>query len=960
MVILLLTWRGPSGVHSKYVSNFNFFLVIFFLLKYVFFFLFFLFFLFSFFHTQPYFGRFRLDTTVEHLIGPASIPPIARPIEMTSVPDSVTSFRDMSAAMRSCLTCCTLLANQDDIVKNSYCLRAALVQHLFTHVIPLPLAMGHPKKKMRCFWERNSLARDTQSEIFHLLHLLTRHYGAVTMSLKVTRSFDGARIVTLACIASIADALLRKVASDFPSELSLHYAGKVGAPMCTPFYVDTNAFAAESSCLKFVEPELVTCRCMVLDYFHSLRTSTNSSSNGGASVLFKFVGGVGLGQGEELLLRRLCVHMGYPCNDVHAVGKYLSGENRALIDVYPELGFFRDINFMLRLLMVPSNEHLPRVTKWKSTDAELTWSYVAPKGKGPDGEEVAGTFHVVGFQNRVMSWKADSKRESQSSEIKDETIAAANAANQNRGFLTRLFLGKGKRVGRAPSSLANPSHLVGKEILDEEDVLHVDKLPTFGGRLPAQQCEVLLQFLTVPYLRIPLVSNWFSQPLQVMLLNVPELQETLDACLFEPGVWSPNTSKAAQVPLSIPPNTFDHMVTPCGLLFQELTTSPKVLCTAMEDMMIQAIEMDTGTWSSATSEVLLYIVRLVVRVEGFIDLILERARIDDDEEMEMVEEKEKEEEEEEKEDSNDHTNGTITNTTKRRSSLMGVDDAEDAKIDTWSAACCARGLDVPMVDATAEPSTTDDPVDILRHARQKLRSLLDHRVMYILERWCNNAMKVRDMAIASKLHAHLAFLQKNRLSHEYRPMSVSILLIAQMFLTSRVQFEAGDVAESEETKNGGNNDSETSLVHQLGIPQTEIFDMFQQTRGDVAAWLRDHPNEKDEIMEAVVRVVTLTGTRKQSHDNDTTEDRGDDDTAREWIELSLLNKFGLTRCQGRWVPMTEHGDVDKDEGRRVVPGETYEDWLRRTMTEVRLLFSVLFLFFFLFSFFFFLFSFFPL
>ena len=47
--------------------------------------------------------------------------------------------------------------------------------------------------------------------------------------------------------------------------------------------------------------------------------------------------------------------------------------------VYPELGYFRDINFMLRLLMVPSNKHLPRRTKWQSTDAELSWSYVLPR-----------------------------------------------------------------------------------------------------------------------------------------------------------------------------------------------------------------------------------------------------------------------------------------------------------------------------------------------------------------------------------------------------------------------------------------------------------------------------------------------------------------------------------------------------------------------------------------------------
>ena len=107
--------------------------------------------------------------------------------------------------------------------------------------------------------------------------------------------------------------------------------------MCTPFYVDTNAFASESACLKFATPELATSRCMVLDYFHSLRARDKSNGGGGGvgedSVLFRFTGGVGLGKGETRLLTQLCIQMGYPCPNVHTIGQYLSGENRALVDV---------------------------------------------------------------------------------------------------------------------------------------------------------------------------------------------------------------------------------------------------------------------------------------------------------------------------------------------------------------------------------------------------------------------------------------------------------------------------------------------------------------------------------------------------------------------------------------------------------------------------------------------------
>ena len=36
------------------------------------------------------------------------------------------------------------------------------------------------------------------------------------------------------------------------------------------------------------------------------------------------------------------------------------------------------------------------------------------------------------------------------------------------------------------------------------------ELPTFDGRLSASNAELLLSFLTVPYIRIPLVLNFFA------------------------------------------------------------------------------------------------------------------------------------------------------------------------------------------------------------------------------------------------------------------------------------------------------------------------------------------------------------------------------------------------------------------------------------------------------------------
>ena len=43
------------------------------------------------------------------------------------------------------------------------------------------------------------------------------------------------------------------------------------------------------------------------------------------------------------------------------------------------------------------------------------------------------------------------------------------------------------------------------QVVKEDDVLHLSTLPNFSNMLPPSDSERLIQMLTVPYLRIPLV-----------------------------------------------------------------------------------------------------------------------------------------------------------------------------------------------------------------------------------------------------------------------------------------------------------------------------------------------------------------------------------------------------------------------------------------------------------------------
>ena len=58
----------------------------------------------------------------------------------------------------------------------------------------------------------------------------------------------------------------------------------------------------------------------------------------------------------------------------------------------------------------------------------------------------------------------------------------------------------------------------------EDDVLHLRVLPSFDGCLRPRESELLLQYLTVPYLRVPLLLRFFSSAAHVHALGNPKLQ----------------------------------------------------------------------------------------------------------------------------------------------------------------------------------------------------------------------------------------------------------------------------------------------------------------------------------------------------------------------------------------------------------------------------------------------------
>ena len=860
------------------------------------------------------FHRFRRDMLdVEPLAGSAARPPIYRPVEMSKVGDSVVSFHDVAIALRQCCLVCTKLSYQGGLIKNTFCLRVGLITNLFTRVIPLPLAMDHPQRAAQCFWagEGREMRYETQVDLLRLLSATARHFCACAMSLQVSRSFDATRILTLACMATIADAVLRKEACDVPSTLSLHYSGRALGPL-KPFGVEMRQFATESALFLLPDPAMMIVRTQVLDYFHAQQRGVDE-----AHTLFKWEQAMECSSAEEIFIDQICLDVGYPRpasfyglktdqdgvkemekvpqSQLLVAAQYITGERKEIISDFPEFAHFRDLIFLLKLMMAPTADSLPVVKAWAPADALLSWTavYISPKkGEASEGRSAVratiedllvsakpatAKFKVSGFGGKVLEC---------------EWAVEDGEATWYRSLLAKMKRIFFKQTPRAPPSMANPSFLLGHPIEKEEDVLHLTDLPDFDGRLTQKQTEILAQILTVPYMRIPLVLQFFSPQSRTLALTNPDLRQLLDCVCFEPGEWQPGKNRVR--PEMIPDVDPDsgHGATPLGLLFNELRHAPMAVVAPVETMLNNVLDVDAGRWSPSSSPAALYVIKLFVRVKSFINALLEFADW--------------------------HASETTTTRT------VG--------------ATYVRGIECP-------PALAKE----LRAIAKRWRVLSFGKVLPMLSSWLRKSSEALDLETMCVLQAHIAYVfkeidwraedkdkqvdffsQETDESVTITGLAARTLLCSQVFLTAshRVDIEPRVVV-YEEVSGGKQevaDEEETAYSSRapLGLDELELFAMFARHRCALLRWLEDHPEQRSEIMEHTVRV--LINEVYKGIDPENNYANGNDGSvtgkkdARKWESLREPD------CLGRYVPETEMKAIS--ETTEAAAPESYEDYLR--------------------------------
>lgn len=242
--------------------------------------------------------------------------------------------------------------------------------------------------------------------------------------------------------------------------------------------------------------------------------------------------------------------------------------------------------------------------------------------------------------------------------------------------------------------------------------------------LKAADSERFLSFLTAPYIRIPLILDFFANgdPGRLSALRSKSLQLIVDAAFFEPGRWKSAdfTDIVRQIPVLDEKKLHALLSTPLGNMFNEIAKSPDVLTSCITKILARALDMDVGKYSKKTTSgpLILYAIRLAVRVEGFLKFALKEC------------------------------------STPGKPRPRGLESLDNIKIE---------------------------------EALKKIRSLLHKQAFPVLEYWIDPT-RCKNVDIFCLVHAHLLYVFKNYSYEDLDKNSISVLLSSQVYLMINHRF----------------------------------------------------------------------------------------------------------------------------------------------------------------------------
>lgn len=444
----------------------------------------------------------------------------------------------------------------------------ALVEFVFLSFLPPPTPLSSRTHQAQC-WEGPSVELPAQRKCLTSLWEVAGRYVAAWQSLPSDRGSEMRSSLTVASIFIAFDAISLLDPSPLAALLR-----RRGAPNVRCLN-GCGGLREISEQALMTSPEALIARHAIIAYLEA-----RGVASGGKATIFEF----------EVKKDKLVVHddnatvefvrdvrRELGLSETHLSSGPLLDDDLAYLQSawpsLPELAQYRDTWLLFCLMMNPTNIAPP-----------------ADKGK-------AFTYTDV-----VPQWSRECDKSGKFAEM--QVRLCAKSYNKCNFDIANAFV--------SPAAIEKYTR---KRDTTEEDILHLPSLPTFDV-LNEQESELLFSYLIVPHIAAPLVLRFFADGRAGFLVK-HELCALLESVLFEPRELTVTGAEISSSMLAtVPVRNRSALATRFGVVMEELRQCPDAVLVPMKALVQAALKQSVGSFKSNSVDMLLFIVRLVYRLEG--------------------------------------------------------------------------------------------------------------------------------------------------------------------------------------------------------------------------------------------------------------------------------------------------------------------------------------------------------
>ena len=559
--------------------------------------------------------------------------------DLLAIPGTVSTLDSALAAVVKCQEVCSRLIGlaRESSTTSRIVLHLQVVSAiggLFTSVMPLP----RPRGDAACLWQGAFSAGVTgQKECLDNLHKLMVLYVSVWQSVeRPTRSADSERFLVVSAMLCVFDAVVRQMYGDSDTLLlSALLAEDGGSYVSTKLCANGRAFEEVACRLELDMPHYTKALHGVMAYQASVKATCQNELfdwRMPEKIEVRKYGATGL------FLRKLLERAGYPilpeddpnppC-EMEALMNWLTQDNTPLAAQHPEFALLRDVSAMFRFAATMETRETELLRRRKDSTYQF-WRLSFDDSLGKRGG-------VLWTRSRPgVAWD----------------VAGVRGADMDiADIVVTGFGGRELRWGEGPvvQSPADVDTLLEMKNTTEDDVVHCRNLPTYADTLSREESERLMSSLTVRYITIPLVLDFFATMDRHTYLFNTGMQGLLRAVLFEPGCWGNDEARPEipHVPLrqsaaqkkeagvqSFMDATFKDynqslLGTPHGLLLNELRHTPHAVLRPLIAIATASLnDLSACSVYSANAHYMCYILDLLLDVFAYASYAMDEAAVE--------------------------------------------------------------------------------------------------------------------------------------------------------------------------------------------------------------------------------------------------------------------------------------------------------------------------------------------